>query len=278
MNDTEAKTSNDQKLSDSKPDEKLNDEKLNHSRLISHPARAHPMHYSHDSGDSHQATNRALVRFLLLPTCFLTVALLGGLRISADTRAFQFVAPSLITLLLAALAFALLIRARVVVISEWLAGSLAPLTNLADALTLFALFFASAQSFNVVLPERGLLRLLLSFFFLWTLWNNLFSPFDARRLLKSFAALFGFAFIFKHIALASLSISTDDSWLKTLAARLFENATANLIQTERYAAATSYVAFFALLLYFCGLISTYAASDAEMKRQATDQGEAENAG
>ena len=78
---------------------------------------------------------------------------------------------------------------------------------------LLTLFFASAQAFNSVLPERGLLHWLFSFFFLWTLWNNQFSSFDARRLLRSLLVLFGTAFVLKQMLLASLYAS-DGGWLK----------------------------------------------------------------
>jgi hypothetical protein len=38
-----------------------------------------------------------------------------------------------------------------------------------------------------------------SFFFLWTLWNNQFSSFDARRLSRSLVVLPGTAFVLKHM-------------------------------------------------------------------------------
>lgn len=202
---------------------------------------------------SHQTTNRALVRYVLLPTCFLTVALLGGVRVNFETRAFQFVAPPLITLFLATLTFALLMRGRAIVINRWLSSAYAPLSNIAHALTLIVLFFATAQSFNAVLPEHGLFRFLLAFFFLWTLWNNLFSSFDARRVLRSLAALFGMAFIIKHLLLASLYASNDGGWMKRLAGALFENIATSIFENERFAPATGYIAFFTLLLYLCGL-------------------------
>ena len=45
---------------------------------------------------------RTLVEFVVLPFLFLTVALLGGLRIGAENGAFIFIAPPLVTLLLTA--------------------------------------------------------------------------------------------------------------------------------------------------------------------------------
>jgi hypothetical protein len=138
---------------------------------------------------------------VLLPTIFLTVALMGGVRVAAETRAFLFIAPPLVALVLAVLLMLLFARGALVNLPTWLSGDNAPLTNISHALTLLALFFASAQAFNSVLPERGLFRWMFAFFFLWTLWNNQFAGFDARRLLRSLAALFSTAFILKHMLL-----------------------------------------------------------------------------
>jgi hypothetical protein len=44
--------------------------------------------------------NRALLHFIVIPTILLTVGLLGGLRIDAQTRQFVFIAPPLVTLVL----------------------------------------------------------------------------------------------------------------------------------------------------------------------------------
>lgn len=201
----------------------------------------------------HTARNRALVNYLLLPTIFLTVALTGGLRVAADTRAFTFVAPTLVTLVLALLLMILFARGRALDVSRWLSGSQHTLTNVSHALTLTALFFASAQSFNSVLPERGLFRPLFSFFFLWTLWNNLFSTFDARRLVRSLAALFATAFVLKHMLLASL-YDDEGGWLKRLTGLLVEGLTLGTIDAPQFAPASGYISFFTLLLYVGGLV------------------------
>lgn len=197
--------------------------------------------------------NRALARFVLLPTVFLTVALLGGLRVSAGTKALVFVAPPLVTLVLAVMLLALFVRGRALEVGRWLSGDNPLLTNVSHALTLAALFFASAQSFNSVLPEAGLLRWMFSFFFLWTLWNNQFSSFDARRLLRSLAALFGTAFLLKHMLLAAL-YAPDGGWLKRLAGALLEGVTLGTLDAPAFAPATGYISFFTLALYVCGLV------------------------
>lgn len=200
-----------------------------------------------------RSRNRSLLHFILLPALFLTVALLGGLRISAEGHAFVFVAPPLVTLLLAVLLMLLFVRGRLVEFNRWVASDREPLTNISHVWMLLTLFFASAQAFNSVLPERGLLHWLFSFFFLWTLWNNQFSSFDPRRLLRSLAVLFGTAFVLKHVLLASL-YSPDGGWLKKLAGTLLQGASLGTLDTPLFAPATGYISFFALALYVAGLV------------------------
>ena len=118
---------------------------------------------------------------------------------------------------------------------------------------LITLFFASAQAFNSVLPERGLLHWLFSFFFLWTLWNNLFSSFDARRLLHSLVVLFGTAFVVKHLLLASL-YSAEGGWLKRLAGVLLQGVSLGTLDTPAFAPASGYISFFTLALFVAGLL------------------------
>ena len=203
---------------------------------------------------NYRDSNRLLVRSLLLPTIFLTVTLLGGLRVAADSRAFLFVAPPLVALVLAVLLMLLFARGGLVNLRAWLASDHGPLTNVSHALTLLVLFFASAQAFNSVLPERGLFRWMFAFFFLWTLWNNQFAGFDARRLLRSLAALFGTAFVLKHMLLASL-YAPEGGWLKRLAGALLEGFTQGTLGAgESFAPATGYISFFALALYVLGLV------------------------
>ena len=55
--------------------------------------------------------NRALLHFIVLPTILLTAGLLGGLRIDGQTRQFVFIAPPLVTLVLAILFGIALVRA-----------------------------------------------------------------------------------------------------------------------------------------------------------------------
>ena len=212
----------------------------------------------------HDTRNRALVDFVALPFLFLTVALLGGLRVDGESRAFVFLAPPLVTLLLAVLLMLLLVRGDLLRFQQWIRSDLSPLTNVAHSWMFITLFFASAQAFNSVLPERGLLHWLFSFFFLWTLWNNQFSSFDARRLLRSLAILFGTAFILKHMLLASL-YSPEGGWLKRVAGTLLQGVTIGTLDAPSFAPATGYISFFTLTLYVVGLILLASAANGQTK-------------
>ena len=194
--------------------------------------------------------NRAILRYLLLPLMLLTVALLGGVRLRSEDRAFVFIAPPLVALVLAALLMVLLARGRLLILQNWLDVD-APVTeNAAHALTLIALFFASAQAFNAVLPERGLFFWLFSLFFLWTLWQQQFALFDARRLLRSLAALFGTAFALKYFIFAEL-YKPDGGWVAKLTGLALD---ALNLGAQPFAPATGYLAFFTLVLYVGALV------------------------
>ncbi|HYJ45318.1 MAG TPA: hypothetical protein VEV81_01805 [Pyrinomonadaceae bacterium] len=201
----------------------------------------------------HRSRNRALLRFILLPMIFLMVALLGGLRIDAETRAFVFVPPPLITLILSVMVMILFARGGAINLRAWVTSEQSPMTNVSHVLTLLTLYFATAQAFNTVLPERGLLFWLFSCFFLWTLWNNQFSNFDARRLLRSLAVLFGTAFFLKHMFLASL-FAPEGGWAKKIAGFMLEIGTLGTLDYQVFAPATGYISFFTLALYVGGLI------------------------
>jgi hypothetical protein len=203
---------------------------------------------------------RAFVHHVVLPMVLMTVALLGGLRVAAGSRAFLFVTPPLVTLVLAGLLMALFVRGGLVRPGAWVRSDQPLLVNVSHILTLLALFAASAQAFNSVLPEQGLLHWLFSFFFLWTLWNNQFSPFDAARLLRSLVVLFGTAFALKHMLLAGLH-PAEGGWVGRVAAALLQGVSLGSLDAPAFAAATGYVSFFTVALYVGGLMLIPAAPD-----------------
>ena len=69
---------------------------------------------------------------------------------------------------------------------------------------LLTLFAASAQVFNLLTPDTGLLHLLVSVFFLVQFLTTLTAVRDRTALLRSLAVLFGCAFFLRFIALESL--------------------------------------------------------------------------
>ena len=210
--------------------------------------------------------NLALLRYLVLPLMLLTVSLLGGLRVNSDGGAFMFIPPPLVTLILAALLLVLFVRGGLMEPQAWVAYHYSPLTNAIGIFTLIALFFASAQAFNSVLPERGLLHWLFSFFFLWTLWNNQFSAFDARRLMRSLVVLFGTAFVLKHLLVASL-YEPDGGWFKRIAGSLAQGITLGTLDAPTFSPATGYISFFTLALYISALLLIMFTTEREPNQQ-----------
>lgn len=195
---------------------------------------------------------RAVGHFVIRPFVLLTVALLGGLRIEPQ-GAFVFVRPPLVSLVLGALLLALCVQSGLVSPRRWLSSDHALAVSAAHSVTLAALFFASVQAVNSVLPERGLLHGLVAFFLLWTLWNDQFAPFDGGRLLRRLVALFGTAFILKHVLLAGLGGGPSPSWSRRLLSTLLDGVTLGSVDLPALGAATGYVSFFTLALYLGGL-------------------------
>jgi hypothetical protein len=192
-------------------------------------------------------------RYIWLPAIFLTSALLGGLRINGSDGAFVFFKPPLICLILATALMLLAFRGKLLQLDGWLSETLGPLKNAANAAVLIALFAASTQIFNSLLPEAGLPFWVVGFCFVWTLWNNLFSEFDPRRTIRSLAALFGFAFVVKYLVLANLTAPTGDGWLRSVIENPGKEALTWLLDLPRFSAATGYIQFFTLALYLAGL-------------------------
>jgi hypothetical protein len=92
-----------------------------------------------------------------------------------------------------------------------------------------------------------------AFFFLWTLWNDQFSPFDPFRLLRSLGVLFGTAFVLKHMILGALAAS-GGSWTQRIASTIFQGLSLGTLDIPAVAPATGYISFFTLALYVIGLV------------------------
>lgn len=190
--------------------------------------------------------------YLLLPFVFLTVALLGGLRVAANAE-FVFLKPPLVCLIFATILIVAFFRAGLIRLDGWFSESFSTVKNVANAAVLIALFAATVQIFNSLLPEKGLPFWVFAFCFFWTLLNNLFSVFEAKKLLHSLGGLFGFAFLIKYLVLANLTAPQNESWWRGL----FENPAQEFLtfalDLPRFSAATGYIQFFAVIFYLVGL-------------------------
>ncbi len=200
-----------------------------------------------------QTSSGSYATYILLPAVFLTVTLLGGLRLGAVDNAFLFLKPALICLVFAALTFVLFVRSRMITIEGWISEDRPMLENAGNIAVLLTLFTATVQLYNSLLPEQGLTFWVIGFCFFWTIWNNLFADFDPKRLLRSMIALFGLAFVVKYLVLANITAAPTGSWWQ----RLFENpgkeAFTWLLELPQYSAGTGYIQFFALSFYLIGL-------------------------
>lgn len=205
------------------------------------------------SSIANQTSQAAIRHYLLLPFIFLTVTLLGGLRLAGQTNAFLFLRPALVCLIFAAILIVLFFRARLIQLEGWFSESFPLLKNMANAVVLLTLFTASAQVFNAVLPEHGLPFWIIGFCFFWTLWNNLFAEFDVRRLLQSLGGLFGLAFVVKYLVLANLTAPTAESWWQGILQNPGQTAFTWALDLPKFSPATGYIQFFTLIFYLIGL-------------------------
>jgi hypothetical protein len=193
------------------------------------------------------------LQYLFLPFIFLTVALLGGMRLGSLDGAFIFLRPPLVCLIFAVILLVLFFRAGLVKLEGWFSEEFSTLKNVANGAVLITLFFASAQIFNSLLPERGLPFWIIAFCFFWTLWNNLFADFDTKKLLKSLGAMFGLAFLVKYLILASLTAPASESWLQGFLQNTTKEVFTWVLDLPRFADGTGYIQFFAVVFYLIGL-------------------------
>ena len=204
-----------------------------------------------ESRDIHN--QKFFLRYLVLPCIFITVAMLGGLRIGGADLSLIFLKPPLLCLIFATIMLALFFRSGLINLAGWFAEDFSMVKNIANGVVLTTLFTATTQIFNSLLPEQGLPFWIVAFCFFWTLWNNLFADFDTKKLLRSLGGLFGLAFVVKYLVLANLTAPASESWLRSI----FENPTKEaftwMLDLPRFSASTGYIQFFAAAFYLLGL-------------------------
>jgi hypothetical protein len=174
--------------------------------------------------------------------------------LSAENNAFLFLKPALVCLILATILLILFFRGEMIRLAGWFSEDFSTLKNFANGFVLLTLFCASTQVFNALLPEKGLAFWIVGFFFFWTLWNNLFIDFQARRLLQSLGSLFGLAFVVKYLVLASLISTGESTWTQRILESVMKEASFGLLDLPKFSSGTGYIQFFTLVLYVVGLI------------------------
>ena len=184
-----------------------------------------------------------------LPALFLTVSLLGGVRVADRVVLLP---PPLYALVLGLLLFGVLARTGALALHRLMNSNRAAVANLNGLLVMLTTFLASAQVFNLVTPESGLPRLLFDVFFLVLLLNTLAAAPDRVRVLRSLVVIFGSAFVLKFIVLAALS-DPAGGMLKRVLLVLLEGVTLGTLTQDVFHESTGYLAFFTLALFMIGL-------------------------
>ena len=184
-----------------------------------------------------------------LPALFLTVVLLGGIRIADRVVLLP---PPLFGLVLALLLFGVLARSGGIALHRVMSAGRPALANVNGLVVILTMFLASAQVFSLVTPESGLPRLLFSVFFLVLLLNTLAASPDRVRVLRSLVVIFGSAFVLKFVVLAALSDPTG-GMLKRALLVLLEGVTLGTLTQNVFHESTGYVAFFTIALFIVGL-------------------------
>jgi hypothetical protein len=195
---------------------------------------------------------RDVIVYIIVPLIFLTVALAGGVRFTADAGELRFIAPQLVSAILAAFVMLLFVRGGVIEARAYVGEHHGLLENASGVVRLGAIYFATVQIFNAVTPERGLLNFCFNLFYFLIFWNNLFLVFNPVRLTRSLATILGASFALKYLVLADL-FSPSESWAKYILQKLMQTASLGALEYEAYAPATGYLGFVSVLLYVLGL-------------------------
>jgi hypothetical protein len=187
-----------------------------------------------------------------VPLIFLTVALIGGVRFTAETGELRFMAPQLVSAILAAFVMLLFARGGILEARAYVGEHHGLLDNASGLVRLAAIYFATVQIFNAVTPERGLLNFCFNLFYFLIFWNNLFVVFNPVRLTRSLATVLGASFVLKYLLLADL-FAPSESWAKYMLQKLMQTASLGVLEYEVFAPATGYLGFASVLLYVLGL-------------------------
>lgn len=186
---------------------------------------------------------------IVLPALFLTVTLLGGLRVGASV---VLLAPPLVALVLGVLLVGALARGSLLMPGRLVNAGRTPLENATGAVVMATLLSASAQVFSLVTPDTGLLHLLFATFFLIQLLTTIAGTSGPRQLLRSVAVLLACAFLLRWVVLENL-YAPGTGTAKRMLMLLVEGVSLGAIDYRPHAPSTGYVALLTIALYLIGV-------------------------
>jgi hypothetical protein len=187
---------------------------------------------------------------LTVPALFLSIVLLGGLRLADSVQVRP---PTLFSLVLAALLVGVLVQSGTLAPARLMHAARDPLANASGFVVLVTLFGATAQILSLLTPERGVPATVFNLFLLVVVLQLMAASLDRRRLLRVLAVTCAAAFTFKFIVLAALSAPASGSVARAVQA-LFEGVTFGAVSQPLLSPAAGYLAFGTIALYLTGLI------------------------
>jgi hypothetical protein len=156
-------------------------------------------------------------------------------------------------LVLGVLLLGVLVRAGVLVPHLLIGAHRSALENANGAMVCLTMLLASAQVFNCLAPESGVLQVLAYVFFLVLLLNTLAARPDHGRVLQSLGVVFLSAFVLKFVVLDGL-YAPDGSLARRLLTTLLEGISLGALGYAPHGQATGYVAFVTVATYLFSLM------------------------
>jgi hypothetical protein len=187
---------------------------------------------------------------IVLPLAFLTVLLVGSVRVAETT---VLAPPSVFALVLGLLFIRIVVQSGTLAPERLLASSRSALANANGLVALVALWLAAAEVIALLIPESGLPRMVLAVFLLLLLANTAAAAPDRTRLLRSVAVTFGALFLLKFVVLAQLS-APGSSRVNQVVQALLEGVTLGALLQPPEHAVTGYLALAALVLFLVALL------------------------
>jgi hypothetical protein len=185
-----------------------------------------------------------------LPLAFLTVVLMGGIRL---TTPLAILPPTLFSLVLASVVMAVFVQSGTLDPSRLVHPERSSWANVNGLLAIVALFLANAQVISRLTPDTGLPALAVSVLFLVTLLQLAAAALDRLRCLRVWGVTLLSAFVLKFIVIAALAGPANRPLARALQA-LVDGITFGSFSQPAERSAAGYLSFAMLSVYLVGLV------------------------